>query len=71
MSITGVDESGEQYPSTLYLYSRHLFYLTCNLSHLYGSGLSFKLLSLHSKLFKGCALRLKASLKWWLGPQLV
>jgi hypothetical protein len=69
MSTIGVDESEKQYPSILYLYLRYLFYLACGLSHLQGSGLSLKLLSLYSKLFKGYALRPKASLKRWLGPQ--
>jgi hypothetical protein len=69
MSTTDVDKNDGQCSLTLYLYPKHLFYLTCGSSHLYGGGLSLKLLSLHSKLFKGCALRPKASLKWWLGPQ--
>jgi hypothetical protein len=59
MSTTGVDESERQCPSTLYSYPRHLFYLACGSSHLYGGGLSLKLLNLHSKLFKGCALSSK------------
>jgi hypothetical protein len=50
MSITGVDESERQYPLTLYLYPRDLFYLVCDSSHLYGGGLSLKLLNLYSKL---------------------
>jgi hypothetical protein len=69
MSAIDIDESEGQSPLTLYLYSRHLFYLACGSSHLYGSSLSLKLLSLHSKLSKGCALRPKASLKRWIGPQ--
>jgi hypothetical protein len=69
MSTIGVNESEKQYPSTLYLYPTHLFYITCGSSHLYGGGLSLKLLSLYSKLSKSCALRSKASLKRWLGPQ--
>jgi hypothetical protein len=69
MSTTGVEENKEQYPWTLYLYPRHLFYLPCSSSHLYGSSLSLKLLSLYSKLFKGCALRPKASIKRWFGYQ--
>jgi hypothetical protein len=69
MSTTGIDESEGQCPLILNLYLGQLFYLACSSSHLYGSGLSFKLFSLHSKLFKNCALWPKASLKRWLGPQ--
>jgi hypothetical protein len=54
MSTIGVDENEGQCPSILYLYPRHLFYLACGSIHLYGGGLSLKLLSLHSKLSKDC-----------------
>jgi hypothetical protein len=50
MSTTGIDESKGQCPLTLYLYPRDLFYPACDSSHLYGGGLSLKLLNLHSKL---------------------
>jgi hypothetical protein len=46
----------------LYLYFEQLYYLTCGSSHLYGGGLSLKLLYLHFKLFKGCALVFKTFL---------
>jgi hypothetical protein len=55
-STTGVDDSEGQCLLTLYLYPRHLFYLTCSSSHLQGGSLSLKLLSLHYKLSKDCAL---------------
>jgi hypothetical protein len=67
MSKIDVDESEGQCPSILYLYRGQLFYFACNSSHLYG--LSLKLLSLYSKLFKNCALWPKAFLKRWFGPQ--
>jgi hypothetical protein len=51
MYIIGVDESEGQCLQTFYLYPRHLFYLACSSSHLYGTGLSFKLLNLYSKLY--------------------
>jgi hypothetical protein len=69
MSITDVDKNEEQCPSTLYLYHGQLFLLACGSSHLYGGGLSLKIMSLHSKLSKDCVLWPKASLKRWLGPQ--
>jgi hypothetical protein len=56
MSTIGVDESKGQCLSTLYLYFGQLFYLACDSSHLYGGGLSLKLLNLHSKLSKDYAL---------------
>jgi hypothetical protein len=34
MSIIGVDETEGQYPSIIYLYPKHLFYLVCGSSHL-------------------------------------
>ena len=70
MSTSGVDKSEGQCPSTLYLYNVQLFYLICNSSHLYGGGLSLKLLNLYSKLFKDYILWPKTSLKWWLVPQI-
>jgi hypothetical protein len=70
MNVTSVDESEEKYPPTLYLYLEQLFYLACSSNHFYGDGLSLKLLNLHSKLFKDCALWPNASLKLWLGPQI-
>jgi hypothetical protein len=69
MSTTSVDKNEGQYPSTLYSYPEQLFYLAYSSSHLYGCSLSLKLLSLHFKPFKDCALWSKASLKRWLGPQ--
>ena len=69
MNTTGIDGSEGQCPLTLYLYPKYLFYLTYGSSHLYGGGLSLKLLSLYSNLSEDGALRPKASLKWWLGPQ--
>jgi hypothetical protein len=71
MSTIGVDENEGQCPSTFYLYPEQLYYLTCGSSHLYGGGLSLKLLNLQSKLSKGYALWPKASLKRWLGLQVV
>ena len=70
MNATSIDESEDQYPPTLYLYLEQLFYLACSSNQFYGDGLSFKLLNLHSKLFKDCALWLKAFLKQCLGPQI-
>jgi hypothetical protein len=69
MSTSGVDGNERQCPSILYLYPKHLLYLACSSSHLYGGGLSLKLLSLYSKLSEDYALRPKASLKRWLEPQ--
>jgi hypothetical protein len=46
MHTIGIDETEKQCLLTLYLYPKHLFYLACGSSHLYG----LKLLSLHSKL---------------------
>ena len=69
MSIIDVDERERQCPLTLYLYLKQLCYLACDSSHLYGGGLRFKLLNLHSKLPKNYALWTKTSLKWWFRPQ--
>jgi hypothetical protein len=64
MSTISIDGSEGQCFSTLYLYHGQLYYLACGSNHVYGGDLSFKLLHLYSKLFKGCTLRLKTSLKW-------
>jgi hypothetical protein len=69
MSIIGINANEGQYPSTLYLYFGYIFYLTCGSSHLYGDGLSLKLLNWHSKLIKDCILWPKAFLKRWFGPR--
>jgi hypothetical protein len=63
MSTIGVDKNEGQCPLTFYLYPRQLLYLVCGLGHLFGGGLNLKLLSLHFKLFKDCALWSNASLK--------
>jgi hypothetical protein len=63
MNTTGIDESERQCFLTFYLYSKQLYYLACGSSHLYGGGLSIKLLNLHSNLPKGYTLWLKPSLQ--------
>jgi hypothetical protein len=68
---TTVDENKGQCTLTLCLYLKQLYYFACGSSHMFGGGLSLKLLSLYSKLPKIYALWSKTSLQRWLRPQIV